>query len=306
MLTALLLIGTAFWGWVVYEVVKDDEESEDIDQDLIGGSGTDELTGGEGNDLLQGKGGDDLLQGLEGIDQILGDAGNDIGLGGPGDDVLRGAEGDDLLVGEDGDDRVYADKGDDWAEGVDGDDEVEGGEGDDAVIGGEGEDTVIGGNGDDLVFGGEFLERSLTADELVALREALQAGDGVDFPDDAQPNVVDDNAADTLDGGRDDDVLFVGDGDKATGGTGTDTFYLLDGDGVDAATITDFEAGEESLIYVYDEGAEAPEISFADNGDGTQTMSADGEEVAVLHAAETLTQDDVILYERGSEPGGFI
>ena len=306
MLTALLIAGTAFWGWAIIEILNDDEEDEDLDQDLIGTSGPDTLTGGDGNDLLKGNGDDDLLRGNAGSVQVQGKEGADIGLGGTGDDVLRGAESADLLLGEDGDDRVFGDKERDWAEGGAGDDEVAGGEGDDIAIGGEGEDTVKGGNGSDFVFGGNFLERSLTVDELEAVRAAQGAGEPVEFPEDASPLIVDDGAADVLDGGRGDDLLFVGKGDNAGGGAGTDTFYLLGGDLLDPAEITDYSEEDEDLVYVYDEGADAPEIAFVDNGDGTQTMTADGETVALIQSSLTLTADNVVLYERGSDDTALI
>jgi hypothetical protein len=108
-----------------------------------------------------------------------------------------------------------------------------------------------------------------------------------------------------MDGGRGDDALFVGDGDTATGGDGMDDFFLLDGDAVDPATITDFDLAQDALIYVYDAGTTPPMLELTDNGDGTQTLSADNAAVAVL-AASGLTVNDVVLFERGSQPGVFL
>ena len=142
--------------------------------------------------------------------------------------------------------------------------------------------------------------------DLVEQTDSVLQDVGDLVPEAASPLIVDDGAADVLDGGRGDDLLFVGKGDNAGGGAGTDTFYLLGGDLLDPAEITDYSEEDEDLVYVYDEGADAPEIAFVDNGDGTQTMTADGETVALIQSSLTLTADNVVLYERGSDDTALI
>jgi len=297
-----MLIGGAFLSWAVYDAVKDDDE-QDSDQDLNGGSGDDEIQGGFGNDALNGAAGDDLLNGNAGDDAVRGDEGDDIGIGGAGDDILRGAAGDDLLSGGDGDDTMFGDTGDDWLEGGDGDDSMTGDANEDILIGNAGADTLDGGGGADALFGGDFLERELTEDELVDLRAALQADLPPDFPDDAMPAIFDDGEADELNGGAGNDLLFVGDGDTATGGDGDDLFYLLDGEDTDPAVVTDFENADDALIYVYQAGGPAPTLDLIDNANGTQTLTADGDAVATIAATTALTVGDILLYERESSTG---
>jgi len=104
-----------------------------------------------------------------------------------------------------------------------------------------------------------------------------------------------------MNGGGGDDELYIGNGDAVTGGEDQDASVLLDSDDTTVAEITNFNLDEDAMIYVYDAGTPEPALILVDNGDGTQTLAADGIGVAVV-AAPSLGVDDVILFERGSDP----
>ena len=63
---------------------------------------------------------------------------------------------------------------------------------------------------------------------------------------------------------------------------------------------------DKDFLYVYNEGADASEIALIDNGDGTQTITADREIVALIQSSLTLTGENVVLYERGSDDTALI
>ena len=142
-----------------------------------------------------------------------------------------------------------------------------------------------------------------TPPELEAVRAILAAGDPITtLPDGVSLAVNDDGVADSLSGGDGNDDLYLGDGDTGTGGAGADDFVLLDGEAADLALILDYDAQEDALIYVYDEGEPEPMISVTDNGDGTHTIEADGAAVAVV-TASSLSVSNIMLVERGSGSG---
>lgn len=75
-------------------------EGENGNDQLTGGSASDQLQGGNGNDSLRGNGGNDLLVGGNGNDVLNGGAGRDALYGGPGNDQLTGGSGRDAFVFE--------------------------------------------------------------------------------------------------------------------------------------------------------------------------------------------------------------
>jgi Ca2+-binding RTX toxin-like protein len=151
------------------------------------------VDGGDGNDTIyaSNKG-----------DNLFGGAGNDIVYGGRLDDWLLGGDGNDLLFaagpaggalggdgnylnGGAGDDVVTGAEGSDWLEGGDGNDTLVGGAGDDILAGGAGVDSAWGGEGADYYLfrrgdGADTAEDGLgdigTADSLMALIAAKNAG----------------------------------------------------------------------------------------------------------------------------------
>jgi Ca2+-binding RTX toxin-like protein len=304
-------------AWVVYDEVTDDDDDSavaeplppepgDTDDILTGTEGVDSLSGGAGNDQVSGDAGNDILTGGIGEDTLDGEGGWDVVIGGGGDDLAEGGSGDDAVIGGNGDDTLAGQAGHDWVQGGTGDDVATGNSGDDAVIGDTGADDLDGGDGDDLLVGGEVFSRDLTTAELAAMRDAAAAGGDAVLPDDIDYAVTDDGDADTLTGGAGDDTLILGDGDTASGGDGDDLFYLLGAVYADPAQMMDFDAADDTLTYVHDAGTPQPTLALADNGDGTQTLTADGAPVAVLNAAAGLAVGDIAFYERGSDPSFLI
>ncbi|MFC3616623.1 calcium-binding protein [Lutimaribacter marinistellae] len=261
-----------------------------------------------GNDTVEGDETDETIDTAEGDDDVLAAGGDDTVMAGEGDDIVAGGEGDDSLSGEEGIDLMLGNEGDDsmdggadtdWVEANEGDDSVSGGDGNDIVIGSEGADTLDGGDGDDRLYSGDYLPRSLTLDELTATRASLQAGDPLTLPAGLSPEITGDEQADEVNGGAGDDVLFLAGLDQATGGEGADEFVLL-GNGTEVVMINDYDDGEDALVYVYDAGEDEPVLDLTDNGDGTQTLTANGEPAAVV-AAASVSLDNVMLVQRGTE-----
>jgi serralysin len=69
-----------------------------IDEAILGASGSDTLTGTAQDDTIQGFDGADKLSGLAGADVLSGGSGNDTLDGGSGNDTLDGGTGDDLAL----------------------------------------------------------------------------------------------------------------------------------------------------------------------------------------------------------------
>ncbi|MCR0980779.1 SdrD B-like domain-containing protein [Roseomonas populi] len=161
---------------------------------LYGGDGDDQINGHLGNDFQDGGNGNDNVQGQQGDDTLLGGAGDDIGEGGDGNDLLEAGAGNDNMQGEGGNDTLYGGSGNDILTGNEGNDIVVGGTGNDSLQGASGTDIVIGGQDDGrmslnaagrvtgIVFG-DVIEGNAGADAFV-----WQAGDGVDFMLDFNPN----------------------------------------------------------------------------------------------------------------------
>ncbi|OYU01216.1 MAG: hypothetical protein CFE36_12075 [Sphingomonadaceae bacterium PASS1] len=85
-----------------------------LDQQVQGGSASDDLAGGEGDDSVAGGSGDDYLAGMLGDDRLSGGSGNDYLDGGDGDDALSGGSGNDYLDGNAGDDELTGGTGNDY------------------------------------------------------------------------------------------------------------------------------------------------------------------------------------------------
>jgi len=238
---------------------------------LYGNAGDDVLVGGPGNDYLDGGTGDDLVMGMLGADTLLGGAGNNIIFGDygstPTTDPYSVYQAYSKQIGFN--DTINAGNGDDVAFGGLGDDTVDGGTGRDILYGGVGRDTIYGGAGDDVVYG----------DYQTA------SGAPTGGWDKAVPSwMFDDHiyggaGSDVLFGGIGNDVLSGGAGrDLLVGGVGDDTYVFSRGDGIDV--IRDMIGagdGGDNTLAVYgragNEGVEANEVSFVNNGAGQWTLA---------------------------------
>ncbi|MEY8842729.1 hypothetical protein AB9K41_27170, partial [Cribrihabitans sp. XS_ASV171] len=96
------------------------------------------------------------------------------------------------------------------------------------------------------------------------------------------PSYTDDGAPDVMDGGDGDDAILSGDGDTVTGGAGADAFSHI-GLGEAVATFTDFDPAEDMFVVEWtDSDAPDPMLVLTDNADGSQTLSANGTDLAVF------------------------
>lgn len=163
---------------------------------------------------------------------------------------LPGTEEPDVIEGVDDDNEfIAAGGGNDVINAGGGNDTVDAGEGDDLIQGGDGNDSISGGDGNDVAFGnadadsisGDDGNDSLYGDFFSDSAETLSGGKGDDI-------IFGFGGDDKLFGGEGDDLLDGGAGaDELTGGIGADTFqFLADSFGA-IDTITDFEVGVDTI-----------------------------------------------------------
>jgi hypothetical protein len=229
-------------------------------------------------------------------------------LGRNGDDTLTGALGDDTLLGGRGDDVLVGGEGDDILKGGFGDDDLAGGAGADMLRGGGGNDSLFGGAGMDNLGGGE-------GDDVLHGDAGPAAGRG-------------DLSADRLNGGAGNDLIWIGEGnDVATGGAGEDVFAfrfadpqtgLAAGTGAAFATITDFSAATDTLLFdVPGLGEDAEGANFADGSGGVAGGAAEsffagaaadsnGERVMVLTDQAFASGALAVQAAQGEEAGDFV
>ncbi len=264
-------------GWLVYELIDssndDDDKDDDRDTDDI------QLNGGAGEDLLTGSEMDDSMFGLAAADVMSGEEGDDRMFGGEGDDGLFGQFGSDLLRG---------------------------GDGDDVIVDGDGADTMQGDTGDDVIIGSGFVDEAAFFDAVADADETTTVEDVLDQiePDFATDT---DTQGDVIDGGAGDDTVLFGIGDTVTGGAGADT--LGGGDwleGQDHATIEDFDAAEDVLVYSIAADAAMPEITVNHVVDGAEAdadaaVYANGELVMYLsNVGTSFNADNIMVTQRAA------
>jgi Ca2+-binding RTX toxin-like protein len=183
----------------------------------------------------------------------------------------------DLLLGTDSAEALTGGRGGDWLIGLDGADTLSGGAGGDVIIPGDGADAVLSGNGND------FVEAANIVDEQALRASVTKATDifGVTFGY-ALPAKSD--AGDDIDLGAGDDTVVAGSDDTVIGGPGADEFALGDWiAGGAPVEITDFDAAEDIITFVYDREGASPELSVERNETtGITTIKADGQTVAIL------------------------
>lgn len=236
----------------------------------------------DGDDSLTGSSAADYADLGAGNDQAEMGAGNDIVEAGTGADTVRGGNGNDLARGEEGDDNIFGDLGDD---------SLGGDAGNDSLAGGSGADILSGGLGDDLL-SGFSPDGGATA--------------GMGAPD----------GADQLFGGAGADTLILGRGDSASGGAGADRFEMdarwRDGSG--AMLISDFRAGEDSLILHHAQTLDPnssqplpPTVTVQTTADGLSSqILLNGSIVAIVEGVPDLDPALITLEADSSVDPGYL
>lgn len=169
---------------------------------------------GVGNEL------DNQLVGGTGDDELSGMVGNDVLIGGTGNDILTGGNGADAMTGGSGDD-VYdvSDAGDAVTENLD--------EGNDKVVTSLGSYT-LGANVEALKYNGSYAGTGVFVGQGNALANVIEGGDGIDslIGNGGNDSLYGGAGNDSLNGGADSDNLYGGDGsDTLIGGTEDDNLY---------------------------------------------------------------------------------
>lgn len=260
----LLLVGLAAGGLIS----SDDDDG--ISEERVERDGEEGLLR-EGNDednSISGTSGPDLLSGEEGDDRLSGGNGRDALLGGEGDDTLSGGEGDDILYGGEGDDLLN------------------GGANEDTLRGYTGNDTLNGGAGNDVLIGVDLSNRDVEVGDLYTGRES---------PGDLVREAPTADEANVLNGGSGYDQLLLGEGDTATGGEGRDTFQVGEWVEENAPLITDFNADEDVLSILYENGQPSPTITIERSDDETQVLANSIVVARITGDAAGLDASDVIL-----------
>lgn len=214
---------------------------------------------------------------------------------------LRG--GNDVAEGRGGDDRIFGGDGEDVIVGGEGDDFLRGGSEDDTLVDNAGSDTIYGDGGNDLI----FATTAVDGEGIVNFARGVSDGSITDFTELNQyytPDTDTDAQADEVFGGAGDDTVIAGDGDTVTLGSGSDTLGV--GDWVvsnhDPVTVTDFDPGEDVLVYSHDGEGPTPELSVNHlfDGEGTALLFADNVLVARLPGVgEDFSLGDVSIVDRG-------
>ncbi len=183
----------------------------------VGGAGGDRIEGGAGSDGIIGDLGNALFSGgvLVRLEDVPGPGGNDLLLGGPGNDRIFGGGGSDAIQGGSGNDALLGDHGvitqdrgrrltfvrsGDPRSGSG--ESLRGGTGDDILIGGAGSDDLRGESGNDVAIGDGGLVTFTAGRVRTAETADLFIG-----------------AADRVDGGPGNDLLFGGAGNDVLVGS---------------------------------------------------------------------------------------
>jgi serralysin len=176
-----------------------------------------------------------------------------------GTDTVFGGAGDDVIAWNDPDgDEVYGDGGND------------------TIIGGNvAADTIFGGDGDDLIRAFATEAGAATASDQLS----GNAGDDV---------LLGGNAADTIEGGADDDTMG--------GNGGPDVFVFDAGESTGDDVITDFNRADDTVRLVGFGTGFDPLANLSQAADGTLLDLGDGDGVLFLgRLVAEFAADDFVL-----------
>lgn len=299
MIALMTMLGVGLLaGIILHESGDDDTSDASNNESETGQNESPAINGSELGDLLLGTSGNEVISGAEGDDNIDARGGNDTVEGGEGNDSIDGGSANDNLFGGEGNDVIVGGNGDDFMRGNAGDDILVDGRGEDHLVGGQGNDTIVGSGIFDEGKYEDLLQGRLSASSQEEVISTLE----YDIRNDT------DDQGDTINAGAGDDAVVFGKDDTVTGGLGDDVFEtgVWMNDESDQATITDFTASDDRMIYYYVAGEAAPELDVVtrDNDDGGTDafLVADGVEVVRLVNAgsDFNVEDHVSLVELAS------
>jgi len=229
--------------WITLGDGDDRLATNDENDTVLAGLGSDFVWSSRGDDTVLGQGGADEIEGSLGNDRLLGGTGADQIAGGCGSDEIVGEDGNDVLKGDAGDegqicpglfgfdDRLTGGAGDDRLAGDIGDDSLNGGSGADRLAGGDGVNTLVGGTGADRFVGsGKDTVLYTNRTVRVYVNQDGAANDGTDADHNGIGEEGDNVAAsiELVRGGKGSDVLVGNDGpNRFDGRAGNDWLYGL-------------------------------------------------------------------------------
>lgn len=191
--------------------------------------------------IINGTTAGQTLNGTSTADTISGKGGNDIIYGNGGDDIIYANSvgytsfyiGNARIYGGDGNDKIYLQNSSvgNFAYGEQGNDEIRGLGADDYIDGGSGNDYIEGGGGVDNLYGG-------TGNDIIKM------------------GIGSSSAAQVIDGGYDDDQLYISYAGNLTanGGQGNDVFFVAQtgsaGTKYDGGTETDRIVAIQNNMFI--------------------------------------------------------
>lgn len=292
-----------------------------------GGAGADTIIGGYGSDTLTGGAGADILSGGAGNDVIEGGAGADTINGGLGIDTASYA-GSSAAVTVDLSNNANNAGGDAAGDILTAIENLRGSANDDILIGNAGANVLEGGAGADKLDGGLGIDTASYENSGAGV--TVDLGDnsknaGADAAGDVLINIenltgsthddtlIGDGGNNRLDGGAGDDILQACCGnDTLLGGAGNDTFLMEDnltaldridgGDGTDTLSLDgNYAAG---LIFAATTMVNVEIISLADGNSYKLTLNNANNDKGLTVDGSTLTGDNNLILNGAAETSG--
>ena len=262
-----------------------------------------ECQAAEDDDYLDATGGtaDRYSMGSDFDDMLAGDDEADYIDGGLGDDSIKGMGGDDSLKGGGGADTIYGGDDDDVLTGGTGDDTLDGGAGDDELTGGSGNNTLDGGEGDgDIAIYKDAMQATVdlrsgkarvqhetpaTGSGYISLEDSADSGTGNDTLTNIE-NVKGTHRNDIIDGDDNANLLKGLDGADVINGHGGDDTILPNR----PAGVNDMGVAEANTAAADDVTNSADEADVVDGGEGSDTISYEGESATVVVDLSTVVE----------------
>lgn len=228
-----------------------------------------------------------------------------------------------MIAGTDMGDCIHGQEGNDSIKGMGGNDMLYGNQGNDKLYGGAGDDELVGGSGDNTLDGGDGTDIAIYMD---VMRVVVNLGDGVARVRHSDPEDVDE-LVEMGDSGIGMDTLvnienvkgsllgedIINGDDNANVLKGLDQADTINGHGGDDTIIPNRPAEDDAANVASGTAPEVDGIDTVDGGEGSDTISYEGESAAVTVNLATIVAavgtdtpddatDDVIAHVAVSGP----